>query len=83
MMQPDPLERLVLGSFLTVAGLILVIFHKAIKEARDNWNERVPWILQWSPPGGVIFTVSIILIGAFLVTAGIASLISAFVQTTR
>jgi len=80
MMQADPLERAVLGSFLTVAGLVLVIIHKAIKEHRDNWNERVPWILGWRGPGGVLFTISTILFGAVLIFVGIVNLVGAFVQ---
>ena len=77
-MQGSPLERLVLGSFLTIAGLLLVVFHKAIKEHRDNWNDRVPWFLQWSPPGGIVFTVSVVLFGAILVFTGIVNLVSVF-----
>lgn len=79
-MQPNPLERVVLGGVLIVFGLGLIVFHRAIKEHRDNWNERVPWILRWSPPGGIIFTVSVILFGAFLIFAGFAYLVGAFVQ---
>ena len=67
-----------MGSFLTIAGLLLVVFHKAIKEHRDNWNDRVPWFLQWSPPGGIVFTVSVVLFGAILVFAGIVNLVSVF-----
>ena len=79
-MQPNPLERVVLGVVLTVVGLGLIVFHRAIKEHRDNWNERVPFILRWSPPGGIVFTVSIILFGAILIFAGIANLVDAFSQ---
>ena len=77
-MQTDPLERLVLGSFLLVAGLILVSFHKAIRRATDNWNDRVPWFLQ-SQPGGAAQILAIV-IGALLIFAGIARLVSAIVQ---
>lgn len=78
-MQTDPLERFVLGSFLMVAGLILVIFHKAIRQASDNWNDRVPWFLQ-SHPRGTFFEILITLIGAILIFAGIARMVSAIVQ---
>lgn len=79
-MQSSPLEKVVLGVVLTVVGLGLTVFHRAIKERRDNWNERAPWILRWSPPGGKIFTVTIILMGAILIYVGIANLVSVFVQ---
>ena len=78
-MQIDPLERLVLGSFLLVAGLILVSFHKAIRRADDNWNDRAPWFLQ-SHPRGRLFEILIILLGALLIFAGIIRLVSAIVQ---
>lgn len=69
-MQPNALERFVLGGFLTVVGLVLIIFHKAIREADDNWNDRVPWFLQSHGPRGTFFEVLIILFGAFLSLAG-------------
>lgn len=79
-MQPDPLERFVLGSFLMVAGLVIVIFHKAIRQADDNWNDRVPWFLQTYGPRGTFFEILVILFGAILIVAGIVNLIGAFVQ---
>jgi hypothetical protein len=63
-----------------MVGLGLVVFHKQIKLRRDNWNERVPWILRWSGPGGIILTISIVLLGAFLILAGSAYLVGALVQ---
>jgi hypothetical protein len=78
-MQTDPLERLVLGSFLIVAGLILVIFHKAIRQAEDSWNDRAPWFLQ-SHPRGRFFEILLILFGVLLIFAGIVRLVSAIVQ---
>ena len=79
-MQADPIERLVLGTFLTIVGLLLVIFRKVIRQADDNWNERVPWFLQSHGPRGAFFEILIILFGAFLIFAGIVNLVSAFVQ---
>ena len=77
-MQADPLERLVLGSFLLVAGLILVSFNKAIRRATDNWNDRVPWFLQ-SQSGGASQILAIV-IGAILIIPGIVRLVSAILQ---
>ena len=79
-MQPNPLERSVLGGFLTVAGLAIVFFRKAIREADDNWNDRVPWFLQSHGPRGTFLEVLIILFGAFLIFAGIVNLFGLFVQ---
>ena len=79
-MQPDPLERVVVSAFFTVAGLVLVIFHKAIRRADDNWNDRVPWFLRSHGPRGTFFEILIILFGAILIFAGIANLVGACVQ---
>ena len=79
-MPDSPLEKLFLGSCCAIAGLFLIVFHKQIKERHDNWNERVPWFLQWSPPGGRILTVIIIGLGALLIYIGIAQLLNSFVR---
>ena len=55
---------------MVIAGLFLLIFHKPIRERRDNWNARVPWILRSS--GGPVLTVVLIIIGALLIYVGIA-----------
>ena len=79
-MLDSSLEKLLLGSCFIIAGLFIIIFHKQIRERRDNWNERVPWFLQWSPPGGRILTAMIIVFGALLIYVGIAQLLSSFAQ---
>ncbi len=79
-MQPNALEKLVLGGFFSVAGFALILFHKAIREADENWNDRVPWFLRSHGPRGTFFEVLIILFGAFLILGGIVNLVGAFVQ---
>jgi hypothetical protein len=79
-MQRNALETFVLGVFFTVAGFVLVLFRKAIREADENWNDRFPWFLQSHGPRGAFFEVLIILFGAFLILAGIVSLFGVFVH---
>jgi hypothetical protein len=78
-MPDNSLEKFVLGSFLTIAGLFLIVFHKELRERNDHWNARVPWFLQ-SRPGGRIFSVRTIIFGAVLIYVGIAQLLSSFAQ---
>lgn len=83
-MKDNSLGRLIAGGFLTFAGLGFVIFHKSIKEWRDNRNSR-PWPLghgeSWTgnyTRGGLIFTYGvIILLGLLLLALGIVNLFSA------
>lgn len=77
-MPQDSLERLVLGSFVALAGLFLIVFHKELRERSEDWNARVPWFLQSATPGGPILTVIIIIFGALLIYAGIAEILSLF-----
>jgi hypothetical protein len=80
-MPDSPLDTLLVGSFLTIGGLWLLIFHKEIRNRIENWNERVPWFLQSGPPrGGRMLTVEIIVFGALLVYIGVAQVVRSFVQ---
>ena len=40
-MQDSSLDKFVVGAFLTVAGLVIIILHKSIKERRDSWSSYV------------------------------------------
>jgi hypothetical protein len=73
------------GTFLTVAGLLIIILHKPIKEWRDWWASREfpsGWGEMWTGKytrGGLIFTyVVIILIGVVLLALGISQIVKAF-----
>jgi uncharacterized membrane protein HdeD (DUF308 family) len=79
-MLDSSLETLLLGGFLTIGGLFLIVFHKQIRERSENWNERAPWFLKWSPQGGRIFTVMIIMFGALLIYVGVAQVLRLFIQ---
>lgn len=74
-MVDSPMEKLLYGSCFIIAGLILIVFHKQIRERSDNWNARVPWFLQ-SGPGGRILTVMILIFGSLLIYDGVEFLIS-------
>jgi hypothetical protein len=76
-MKEGPLDRLVIGAILTVAGLAIIILHKPIKEARDRWQSRVrlfDYDTMWTGKytrGGLVFTYAvIILFGAVLLVVG-------------
>lgn len=84
-MQDGPLDRFVTGSFLIVAGFLIVILHKPIKEWSDWWKSRDSpvghgemWTGKYSR-GGLIFTYAvIILFGVVLLALGISQIINAF-----
>ena len=83
-MQDGPLDKFVVGIFLTVAGLLIIILHKSIKESQDWWASR-DWPSgygsNWSGKytrGGLIFTYAvIILFGVILLGFGISQIVSA------
>lgn len=75
-MTDNSLEKLVLGSVLTIAGLFLIVFHKQLRERTEDWNARVPWFLQSAPTGGRILTVMILVFGSLLIYLGVEFLSS-------
>lgn len=84
-MKDSPLDSLVVGSVLSLAGLAIIIFHKSIKEWRDNLHSK-DWPIgygeMWTGKytrGGLIFTyAAIILFGLVLLIAGIVNLVGVF-----
>ncbi len=63
-----------------VVGLWLIVFRKAVRRIDDNWNKRVPWLLQSHGPRGDSFEAFMILFAVFLLLVGIINLILPFVQ---
>jgi len=86
-MQDSPLEKFIVGAFLIVAGLLISILHKSIKERYDWWQSRDwpaglgnAWTGKYTR-GGLIFTyLVIILIGLVIFGIGISQIVSAFTQ---
>jgi hypothetical protein len=84
-MKDTPLDKLIVGIFLTVAGLLIMILHKTIKEWRDWWASR-DWPAGfggfWTGKhtrGGLIFTYAvIILFGLVLFGFGVFWIFNAF-----
>ena len=84
-MKDGPLDRLVIGALLTIAGLAIILLHKPIKEVRDRWQSRARFFdydTMWTGKytrGGLVFTYAvIILFGAVLLAAGVLQIVSAF-----
>ena len=86
-MQDSPVDKFIVGAFLTLVGLAIIIFHKDIKEWRDDRNAQ-DWPIgygeMWTGKytrGGLIFTYAlIILIGVVFLGVGITQIISAFTK---
>lgn len=78
-------NSLALGIILVLAGLAVIIFHRAIKKWQDWWNS-LPFPLgageMWSGKytrGGLVFTYAAIIVsGLALLTFGIVSIVNAF-----
>ena len=86
--QPDSqFDRLVFGSLVFLAGLLIVVFHRAIKEHRDHLR-ALDWPVGfgagWTGKytrGGLIFTyATIIVAGLLLMFVGTSMIISAVVR---
>ena len=78
-MQINPLGKTALGIYLIVVGLIMIIFHKQLKQMREDWYEHLPSVI-WRGPTGTFLTVTIILFGVISILIGVALLSLALVQ---
>lgn len=73
------------GVMFIAAGIFVVVFHDAIREARDSWNERDPF-LKWGDwwtgkytKGGLLFIRGVIILGGLvLIAMGVALILSDF-----
>ena len=75
-MQSEAIGQLILGLFFITVGLLMIIFRKQLKEMREEWYERLPWIV-WRVPTGTAATVMIILFGVISILLGIVQVILA------
>ena len=78
-MQISPLGKTVLGAYLVIVGLLMIVFHKQLKQMKDDWYENLPSII-WRGPTGSLLSVMIIMFGAVSMLVGLAMLLLAFVQ---
>jgi hypothetical protein len=68
-----------LGAYLIIVGLVMVIFHKQVKQWKDDWHEGLPPII-WRGPTGATLTAIIIVFGVISILIGIALLSVQFSQ---
>ncbi len=80
-----PLDYFVVGTLCFFVGLVLIIFHKSVKEHSDYWRSRdfpVGWGEMWSgkyTKAGLLLTYgAIITAGAIFLISGIALIVKAF-----
>ena len=80
-MQDNSLDKFVVGAFLTVAGLLIIILHKSIKEWRDSWSSYVygeMWTGKYTRGGLIVTYGMIIMIGVVFLGLGISQIVSVF-----
>lgn len=79
-MQRDSLGKIVLGLYFIMMGLIMIIFHKELKQQNEQWYEHLPWVNRLRPTGRLL-TVTIILFGAISILGGIVLILLATVDS--
>ena len=79
-MQISPAGKTVLGVYLIILGLVMIIFHRDVKQWNDDWYEHLPPII-WRPTG-TLLTVMIIVFGALSILIGVTLLLLALVPPT-
>jgi len=84
-MQSDPLEHLIVGLILAVAGFLIIVFHRSIKEWRDHWNSKdfpfgygEMWTGKYSKSGLILTYTVIIAIGTVFLGFGVFQIFRAF-----
>ena len=80
-MQNSSLDKFVVGALLTVAGLLIIILHKSIKERRDSWSSYVygeMWTGKYTRGGLILTYAVIVVIGVAFLGLGLTQIIRAF-----
>lgn len=77
-MQISPMEKGVVGGFFLLSGLIMVVFHRHVKEFDESFHRGLPQFITRLRPRGALLTIFIIVFGAFSILGGIALLLVAF-----
>ena len=73
------LDRVTLGGFLIIWGLLMIIFHKKLNAYRtSSIPDWLPWYLHGGAVGSLIFMVGTILFGIMLILSGIGVLYGIF-----
>lgn len=68
-----------LGVYLILVGFLMIIFHKQVKQMRDDWYENLPAVFMRGPTG-TLLTMTIILFGAISILVGTVLLSLASIQ---
>ena len=86
-MQGSPLEKTIIGVFLTLVGLGIILFHRSIKERYDWWQSRDwpaglggAWTGKYTRGGLIFIYAVIILIGVVFLAIGISQIASALIS---
>lgn len=86
-MQDSPLEKIIVGALLTLAGLAIILFHRSIKERYDWWQSRDwpaglggAWTGKYTRGGLIFIYAVIILIGVVFLAIGISQIVSALIS---
>jgi hypothetical protein len=78
-MQDSPLDKIVVGAFLTIVGLLIIILHRPIKEWRDSrgsYRYGEMWTGKYTRGGIIITYAVIILVGLVFLGLGISQILS-------
>jgi cytochrome bd-type quinol oxidase subunit 2 len=76
-MQDSPLDKIVVGAFLMIVGLLIIILHRPIKEWRDSrgsYRYGEMWTGKYTRGGLIITYAVIILVGVVFLGLGISQI---------
>jgi hypothetical protein len=76
--QINLLGKTILGVYAIIIGLLMIVFHKELKQMKDDWYEHLPSVF-WRGPTGTFLTLVIIVFGVMSILIGVA-LLSVAVQ---
>jgi hypothetical protein len=73
------LDRVTLGGFLIIWGLVMIIFHKKLNEYRASTiPDWLPRYIHGGAVGSLVFMVGAILFGIILILLGVGVLYAIF-----
>jgi hypothetical protein len=79
-MEAGSIQNAVLGGFFMLVGVLMVIFHKQVREIDERRSQAFPEALTRLRPRGALLTVFIVVFGALSFFGGLSVLIVNFVE---
>lgn len=79
-METSSIQGAIVGAFFALVGLLMIVFHKQVREIDESIFQGLPEVLTRFHPRGQLLTIFIVVFGALSFLGGLTVLIINFVE---